>query len=107
MTAIALDVRRDLQHPPRRPSVQRPRLLAALADAPPFVALVAPAGYGKTTLLRDWCARDPRPSAWVTLDRRHEDPLALLRAVARAADQAASRADHGRTLLVFDDVHTL
>ena len=96
-------------HAPRHPLVRRARLLAGLGavDGPPFVVVVAPAGYGKTTLLRDWCARDRRPSAWVTLDRRHEDPLALLRAIARAADQAASRAVDGRSLVILDDVHTV
>jgi LuxR family maltose regulon positive regulatory protein len=30
--------------------------------------VVAPAGYGKTTLLSQWAQRDPRPFAWVTLN---------------------------------------
>src|SRR5690349_8013831 len=91
MTAFALERPRSLQPSAHRPTVSRPRLLDALggADSPPLLVLVAPAGYGKTTLLRDWCARDSRPSAWITLDQRHEDPLALLRAIARAADHAA------------------
>ena len=89
-------------------SVRRPRLLQALrADPRPLVALVAPAGYGKTTLLRDWCAVDRRPSAWLELDGRHEDPLVLLREVARAVDRAAAAARDGRVLVVIDDVHVL
>ena len=52
----------------------------------PLAVLVAPAGFGKTTLLCEWAARDPRPFAWVTLDARHDDPAALLRAVSRAVD---------------------
>jgi LuxR family maltose regulon positive regulatory protein len=88
--------------------VRRPRLLAALdqAGAVPFIVLVAPAGYGKTTLLSEWCARDPRPSAWVTLERRHDDPLLLLRAIARAVEGAAG-APGGRMVLVLDDVQTV
>ncbi len=91
-----------------RPSVRRPRLLQALrADGRPLVAVVAPAGYGKTTLLREWCALDRRPSAWLSLGRRHDDPLVLLREIARTVDQAAAAARDGRLLIVIDDVHVL
>src|SRR5262249_40944204 len=41
--------------PPRiRAAVHRPRLLSALQGAPLILA-VAPAGYGKTSLLSEWC----------------------------------------------------
>jgi LuxR family maltose regulon positive regulatory protein len=46
------------------------------------VSIVAPAGYGKTTLLAQWSARDERRFAWLALDRRDNDPVALLRHVA-------------------------
>jgi LuxR family maltose regulon positive regulatory protein len=48
------------------------------------VLVVAPAGYGKTTLLSQWAARDVRPFAWVTVDERDNDPAALLKHVAAA-----------------------
>jgi LuxR family maltose regulon positive regulatory protein len=50
----------------------------------PVTTVVAPAGYGKTTLLSQWAARDARPFAWVTLDDRDNDPVVLLRHVAAA-----------------------
>src|SRR3954447_11216513 len=91
-----------------RLTVRRPRLLQALrAEGRPLVALVAPAGYGKTTLLREWCALDRRPAAWLTLDRPHEEPLVLLREITRAVDEAASATRDGRVLIVIDDVHVL
>jgi LuxR family transcriptional regulator, maltose regulon positive regulatory protein len=37
----------------------------------------APAGFGKTTLLSEWCAALPEgtlPVAWVSLDQRDNDP---------------------------------
>ena len=46
-------------------------------DSAQLVTLVAPAGYGKTSLLCDWAAEDARPFAWVTLDREHNDPACL------------------------------
>jgi LuxR family maltose regulon positive regulatory protein len=96
-------------HPRLRATVRRPRLLEALlaTDGPPFAVLVAPAGYGKTTLLCEWCARDPRPFAWLSLDSRHDNPMFLLRSIARAVDEATARADDGRIVLVFDDVHVV
>ena len=52
------------------------------------VAMVAPAGYGKTTVLAQWAARDPRPFAWVAVDARDDDPAHLLTHVAAAVERA-------------------
>ena len=43
------------------------------------VSIVAPGGYGKTSLLAQWAARDDRAFAWISLDRRDSDPVVLLR----------------------------
>ena len=56
------------------------------AGAFPLVLVAAPAGYGKTTLLSQWAARDVRPFAWVSVDEGDDDPLSLLRLVAAALD---------------------
>ena len=50
----------------------------------PFATVVAPAGYGKTTLLAHWAEADPRPFAWVALDGADDDALMLLRYIAAA-----------------------
>jgi LuxR family maltose regulon positive regulatory protein len=95
---------------PARDAVARPRLLTPLLeDGDAAVALlVAPAGFGKTTLLRQWAARDPRPFAWLTLDARDDDPMRLLARVSRAVDSARDRtAPGGRFVLVLDDAHAL
>jgi LuxR family maltose regulon positive regulatory protein len=114
MAATFLDVVQGTEaltprRPPLRASVRRTRLLAPLSapDAPPFAVLVAPAGYGKTTLLCDWSTRDPRPFAWVALDRSHDDPEVLLKAVARAVDDASASDPDARVVLVLDDVQVL
>ena len=61
------------------------RLLAS--HATPIVAVVAPAGYGKTTLLAEWAGcRQPRV-AWVSVDRRDNDPTVLLTYIAAALDR--------------------
>jgi LuxR family maltose regulon positive regulatory protein len=52
-----------------------------------LAAVVAGAGYGKTTLLAQWAARDERPFAWVSIDERDNDPLVLLRHLAAAFDR--------------------
>jgi LuxR family maltose regulon positive regulatory protein len=48
----------------------------------PVATLTAPAGYGKTTLLAQWSARDTRAFAWVSIDERDNDPIVLLRHIA-------------------------
>jgi LuxR family transcriptional regulator, maltose regulon positive regulatory protein len=67
-------------------SVSRTALVNRLkaVDGPSVVTIAAPAGYGKTTLLAQWAARDSRPFAWVSLDERDNDPIVLLRHVAVA-----------------------
>jgi LuxR family maltose regulon positive regulatory protein len=53
-----------------------------------LATLVAPAGYGKTTLLAQWAARDERPFVWLSVDARDNDPLLFLRHLAAAFDRA-------------------
>jgi LuxR family maltose regulon positive regulatory protein len=60
----------------------------------PVVTVTAPAGYGKTTLLAQWAARDPRPFAWVSIDERDNDPFVLLRHVAAALDAIEPLSPH-------------
>src|SRR6185436_12073087 len=57
------------------------------AGAFPLVLVVAPAGYGKTTLLSQWAARDVRPFAWVSVDEGDDDPVSILRLIAAALDR--------------------
>lgn len=47
--------------------------------------LVAPAGYGKTTLAEQWVARDGRQAAWFTARSSATDVAALALGVARSA----------------------
>jgi hypothetical protein len=73
--------------PPVRPgTVSRTALVNRLRanTSLPVLTLTAPVGYGKTTLLAQWAARDARPLAWVAVDERDEDPVVLLRHVAAA-----------------------
>src|SRR5512139_3112121 len=51
-------------HRPRvgRELVQRPRLLDQLQSSPGLVLVIAPAGYGKTTLLSAWLSLDSQDS---------------------------------------------
>jgi LuxR family maltose regulon positive regulatory protein len=49
--------------------------------------VAAPAGYGKTTAVRAWCASLDAAVAWVTLDAGDNDPVRLWRYVATAVDR--------------------
>ncbi|MGY1643715.1 LuxR C-terminal-related transcriptional regulator [Geodermatophilus sp. SYSU D00703] len=74
--------------PVRAGIVPRTGLLRRLLQAEEqVIALVAPPGYGKTTLLAQWAARDRRPFAWLRLDRRCNDPVVLLCSLALALAQ--------------------
>jgi LuxR family transcriptional regulator, maltose regulon positive regulatory protein len=66
-------------------SVGRASLAGLVASQQPMViAVSAPAGYGKTTLLAEWANRDPRKTAWISLDRGDNDPVAFVAALATA-----------------------
>jgi LuxR family maltose regulon positive regulatory protein len=111
--------------PPCVDAIERPRLLRRLLDERPRLAvLAAPAGYGKTQLVADWQARDPRPFAWLRLTSDDDDPDHLLVSVCAALmlRPAALRSavpgnsgdevdtilrDWGPRVLVLDDLHVL
>jgi len=78
-------------HRPRvhQDSIRRPRLTTVLAGARPRLALVvAPPGYGKTSLLADWADLDPRPFAWLAIDDRDNDRAILVSYTAAALASA-------------------
>jgi ATP/maltotriose-dependent transcriptional regulator MalT len=73
--------------PAVRPGVvPRARLgtLQAAAQSSQLVLVSAPAGYGKSTLVAQWCAGDPRVSRWVPLGYRDNDPVVLLARITAA-----------------------
>ena len=94
-----------MTRPPTPRAIPRPRLTAPLAATAglPLVTVIAPAGYGKTTLLCDWADRDERSFAWVTLDAADNDPVCLHASVALAAE----RVEPGPFVLVLDDLQAL
>ena len=69
--------------------VRRPRIARSLeAGADAALTLVAaPAGYGKTTAVRAWCATSETALAWVTLDEGDNDAARLWTYVATAVDR--------------------
>ena len=69
-----------LRPPPGRPgAVARRALLSRLSEDHPWVRLVvisAPAGWGKTCLLRDWRLADTGSgTAWMSVDAGDNDPV--------------------------------
>ena len=68
--------------------MRRPRLVARLRERPDarVALLVAPAGYGKTTLLSEWAEEDERPFAWITLVEADNDPALLLVSIVGALE---------------------
>jgi LuxR family maltose regulon positive regulatory protein len=79
-----------LYPPPARPGIVArtalvDRLLAS--DVVPVVCVVAPAGYGKTTLLAQWAQHKGSRVGWVSVDQRDNDPVVLLTYIAVALDR--------------------
>lgn len=73
--------------PPPRPNlVPRPRLTERLDQGLnlPLTVVVAPAGFGKTTLVSAWLAGSACPAAWLSLDAGDDDPLRFLTYVVAA-----------------------
>lgn len=73
----------------RKGIVPRAELVARLLEsrAIPLVTVIAPPGYGKTTLLSQWAAKDRRPFAWLMIDERDNDPTVLLSSIAASFDR--------------------
>lgn len=88
-----MQVRRLRPQAAREGLVRRDRVLQQmqLSDVP-VVAVVAPPGYGKTTILGQFQANQTQPTAWLTLDLIDNDPVVLL------ADLTATMAAAGMLL---------
>jgi LuxR family maltose regulon positive regulatory protein len=88
--ALAFELLESKFHPPvARPGiVARAALVDRLAAArAPVITIVAPPGYGKTTLLAQWAERVWPRVAWVSCDDGDNDPVVLLSALAVALDR--------------------
>ena len=78
----------------RQQTVERKRLYDLLREGRtlPLTLVVAPAGWGKSTIVADWLARDDVTAGWVSLDGGDNDPKRFWRYLLLAADQAGSAA---------------
>ena len=87
--AFDLVVSKLRRAPTRAGTVPRSSLIDRLTreDSRPIVSVVAPAGYGKTTLLAQWAERNGQAFAWVSVDEADNDPKVLLSYVAAALDR--------------------
>jgi LuxR family maltose regulon positive regulatory protein len=92
---------------PSSPShvIKRQRLLNRVNSAgqPPVILVVAPAGYGKTTLLQGWADQlqaDKWKTAWLTLDE-YDNSLLRFWAYLLAAIRLQAPSFHAKVELVF------
>jgi LuxR family transcriptional regulator, maltose regulon positive regulatory protein len=78
----------------RQQTVKRKRLydVLRLGYTLPLTLVVAPAGWGKSTLVAEWLAHDGITAGWVSLDGGDSDPMRFWRYLLLAADQAGSPA---------------
>jgi LuxR family transcriptional regulator, maltose regulon positive regulatory protein len=118
-TLWAADTRQYRAPRLRRGTVRRERLLRRLGQSShvPVTLLVAPAGYGKTTLLVHWLQADPRRLVWLALDPVDDAPERLIASLASALGEPADltlaelayvvERREEPIVLVFDDAHHL
>jgi LuxR family maltose regulon positive regulatory protein len=132
LTLADSDAARRCRIPPLRAgTLRRERLLQRLAQTAeaPITLLVAPAGYGKTTLLAHWLEHDPRDVVWVSIDESDNAGDQFASSIAAAArgmsaprlrlaapeggatvvaDVVSMLHDAGRPFVIaLDDVHRL
>ena len=71
-------------------AVKRDRLSDLLETYGPkrLNLVIAPAGFGKTTLVAQWCARVTSPTAWLSLDEHDDEPRRFWQYVIGAFEQA-------------------
>lgn len=88
----------------RRELVRRPQLVHALAGSrqASLALVVAPPGYGKTTLLAEWAEHDERPFAWLPLAEHEAGQSPCLTRLIRSL-----RAEHRDFVIVLDDAQVL
>ena len=68
--------------------IERPRLMKKLDESTArTILLLAPAGYGKTTLARQWRAT-LQHAVWVTLTPAHRDVTVIARDLAESLEEA-------------------
>lgn len=75
-----------LENPPaQRHLIKRPRLTKLLDEAEArIILLIAPAGYGKTTLAREWTSQRGRHGLWYRARTGASDVAVVARALSRA-----------------------
>jgi LuxR family maltose regulon positive regulatory protein len=102
-------VPRTKLRPPRLPDdiLVRTRLFEPL-DRPQLLSLiVAPAGYGKTTLAANWLAHCGRAHAWLALERTENAPEMFLAGLVGAVRRASPRFGDALLALLEDPTVTL
>ena len=88
----------------RSSDVLRDGLVSSLVASPgPIVSVIAPSGYGKSTLMAQFVERDPRRSAWLSVGPDADDPVTIARYLALALDQVVPVGDD--VLQELDGLH--
>ena len=81
---------KEQAQPPIRRIIERPRLINQLEESDArTILLIAPAGYGKTTLLRQWAERNEPQHCWYTAGAGSSDLAQLATGLATALDRVS------------------
>lgn len=83
--------------------VSRPRLLARFDQPARAVLVVAPPGFGKTTIVAQWAAGCTTPVAWISVDLLDESPPAFWRHVIEAVHSIVPTVDEDARAALEED----
>lgn len=84
-------------------TIRRNGLLSRLlSDDAPLTTVIAPAGYGKTTLLIDFANESPGTVSWLTLDDWDRDPIGFLMYLRASLAGGLTNAEHRRPDIAAD-----
>ncbi len=86
-------------------TLRRTRLLRQIRSTRrPVILMVAPPGYGKSSLLVQWATEGVGPVAWLTADDSDSDPVVFLTDLAAAIDRRVQLGDELFSAIAGDTV---
>ena len=83
--------------PPRSKVILRPNLIVRLNEGlnRKLTLVSAPAGFGKTTLVSEWVAGCEQPVAWLSVEKRDENPTTFMTYVVAALQTIVPKIGEG------------
>ncbi|MET0460616.1 MAG: LuxR C-terminal-related transcriptional regulator [Ilumatobacteraceae bacterium] len=63
------------------------------ASTAPLITVIAPSGYGKSTVLAQWAASSEAPVVWLSIEAADQDPVVFMQHLAAVLDELDGRTE--------------